>query len=237
MSGKHLALKVSYRLKFAYTQKTWKSYKNMFCLFLAFCFYFHLKFKPIHVNSVLMFIEYLIENGLQPASVRNYITAVAMYCKWLNLQVEAFYDTRVNLMFKALARSIYKPPTFKAVFHPHDLEKIIKMCTKFQYPLIFQTLYIFAYFGFLRIFNLVPPSVRTFNIKKHLARGDVFPVSDTLILLVKWSKTLQASNQGSYIVLPTLTNTSICPFYHFTLLQQFHPTSTNSPCFPQIPLW
>ena len=108
-------------------------------------------------------------------------------------------------MFRALNNS----PKFKGILQIQDLANILNACKKFAYPLLFQTLYLFAFFGFFRISNLVPTSTVVYNLAKHLSRNDVFVVSDGLVVLVKWSKTMQASNQGSYVILPRFNRAAL----------------------------
>ena len=52
-----------------------------------------------------------------------------------------------------------------------------------------------------------------------------------LILILKWTKTLQSANQGTYIVLPRLKNPLLCPWQNFHKLNYLYPVSKNSPCF------
>ena len=52
-----------------------------------------------------------------------------------------------------------------------------------------------------------------------------------LTVLVKWSKTLQATNQGSYIVLPCINNSHICPWHNFQVFTSMYPVGHNAPCF------
>ena len=54
---------------------------------------------------------------------------------------------------------------------------------------------------------------------------------DDLVILVKWSKTLQATNQGSYILLPKLDVSAICPWQRFMAMNKKFPVHQNSPCF------
>ena len=68
------------------------------------------------VEVVLMFMEMLVSNGLQPSTVRNYITAVACYSKWMHLPTEVFYHEKVNLMLKAIERSVHRPPLLRPFF-------------------------------------------------------------------------------------------------------------------------
>ena len=101
-----------------------------------------------------------------------------------------------------MKKTVHRQPWFKAVFTVQHLHEILKRCDFLPCPNAYKIIYLFAYFGFLRISNLVPLSKNTFSTRKHLCRAHVIVNPQDLVVLIKWSKTLQASNQGSYIVLP-----------------------------------
>ena len=67
-----------------------------------------------------------------------------------------------------------------------------------------------------------------------MCRGDVPPNKDNLVIVVKWSKTLQAPQQGSYIILPRLKDHRICPAFNFQRMCNLYPISVNSPCFSTL---
>ena len=178
-----------------------------------------------------MFIEVLAGSNLKTGSVRNYVSAIATVLKWLNLPYQYCTHGKVSLMFRALDRSVTTVPVFKPIFHLDDIEKIMIACQRLPSPQLYKTLYSFAYFGFFRISNLVPTSLKSFHVSKHLCRGDIIIMPEYLVILVKWSKTLQASNQGSYIVIPKVQNSSICPYRLYLQLQCMAPAFNNAPCF------
>ena len=62
--------------------------------------------------------------------------------------------------------------------------------------------------------------------------------SSYAIFLVKWSKSLQASNQGSFIILPHLQNSSLCPLTSFIEMHKAYPVSDNATlfCIDQSPV-
>ena len=82
----------------------------------------------------------------------------------------------------------------------------------FPTPLDSKPFIFICLFGYFRISNLLAPSRLTFDIKKQLCRGDMLVKGNNPIVIVKWSKTLQASNQGLFIILPQLNNLLLCPF-------------------------
>ena len=218
-------------LRSAYSKKTWISYKNMFLTFLAFCVWANVDVAHVSVNMVLMFVKFLHENGLKIATIRNYISAIVTYAKWLGLDTQSFLHFKIPLMFKALQKMVVDIPKFKGIFQVTELRDIIKTCEKFEHPLQFKAIYLMAFFGFFRISNLVPSATTQFDLKKHLARADVLESSDGLVVILKWSKTIQSTNQGTYVILPRLSNPFLCPTHNFLQYSRTYPLPSTSPCF------
>ena len=203
----------------------------MFFVFLTFCCQIGVDVIEVNEQHAIMFMEYLANKNLAVSSIRNYVSAVVMYFKWFSLQFEIFSHHKVTMMFKALERSIKRTPKFKGIFHLQDLGNILQLCDNFPLSQMYKCLYLLAYFGFLRISNLVPSSSKKFSISKHLCRADILVQNTDMIVIVKWSKTLQATNQGSYIVLPRLENQLLCPCKNFERMHSAFPTLPNAPCF------
>ena len=76
---------------------------------------------------------------------------------------------------------------------------------------IFKCVYLLSFYSFLRMSNLVPHSISDFSPLKHLARGDVIFKSNKVILLLKWSKTMQSNNEIKLIHVPRIPRSSVCP--------------------------
>ena len=74
------------------------------------------------------------------------------------------------LMLKALERTISKTPKFKPVFEIQQIIRIVQECDNWPYSQVYKTLYVMAYFGFLRISNMVPVSWKMFLLKAFVQR-------------------------------------------------------------------
>ena len=122
-----------------------------------------------------------------------------------------FSHFRVSLMLKGLEKSVFNSPKFKGLFQISDLCNIIETYDKLSHPQIF------AFFIYFRSSNLVSPSTNQFDPWKHLYCGDVILNGDCVIVIVKWSKTLQTSKQDSYLILLKLRNHQLCPYHNFNL--------------------
>ena len=181
--------------------------------------------------TIISFIEFLAHNNLAFPSIANFITAIRSQSKWLNIPIHSLDHPRVQLMMRAIKNSLSKPPKFKSVFDIPTLHSILLACASFPDPSVFIAIYLLAFFGFFRISNRVPSSKLSFNKKFHLCRGDVIFHGDTAIVLVKWSKTLQNPDQGSYIIIPNLGRSPLCPVSAIQTMIKNYPMQDNQPMF------
>ena len=215
---------------FGYANKTWLAYQMMFKLFMAFCFFIGKNFCDSEYKTVLLYIEFLVYNGLKHASIVNHISAVRSYGKWLDLDMSHLNHFKVTLMLKAVANSVKHPPKFKGIFDVNMLERIILTCNVFPHAKVYKSIYLLAFFGFLRISNLVPSSVKKFDWTKQLCREDVLLQSHQAVVILKWSKTMQATNQGSFIIIPRLDNV-LCPMLALKQMYVAYKSWSNGPLF------
>ena len=89
----------------------------------------------------------------------------------------------------------------------------------------FKAIYTLAVFSFLRLSNLVPHARNAFSPYYQLARGDVIFAPPGLLLLIKWSKTIQAKNAVKILKIPDLGANPIRNAMSIT------PGASNSPLF------
>ena len=142
-----------------------------------------------------------------------------------------FDHTNAKLILKAVAVSIGNPPKFKGIFDISTLFQIILSFSALLHPLVFKSLYLLAFLGFLRNSNLLPSSRLSFDLKKQLCRGEVIIEVNYAIILLKWSKTLQASNQESFIMIPQLGKSPLCPVKSLMEMQKAYPANDNDSLF------
>ena len=203
----------------------------MFVTYLAFCEFIAADFLSPDISIWLTFIEFLVFNGLKAASINNYISAIKTLFKWFNLNMEIFVHPKLKLMLRAVEVSVRRPAIQKSIFDVNMVEKIIVACEVLPLPSVFRTIYLFPFFGFFRISNLAPSSKRDFKITKHLCRGDVLFHGNFLIVIVKWSKTLQSAKKGTYVILPELTGSRLCPVSALCAMLLQFPATNNAPLF------
>ena len=174
-------------------------------------------------------MEYLVQNGLSTNVVNNYLSAIRHKCKLLNIKNTGLYDPRIMLYQKSLTINRQHTPKFKGVFDLQTLQKISKACNCLILPELYRTVFLFAYFGFIRISNLTPSSVATFDSTRHFTRADIIFQPPGIHLIQRWSKTNQTRANPHIIQLPSLNNTWLCPVRAANSLLQKYPLPQSYP--------
>ena len=111
------------------------------------------------------------------------------------------------------------------------LQQIVAISQTMDNPLLFRTLYLFTFFSFLRLSNILPHSVQKFDPTRHLTRGDIIFSEKFCTVIVKWTKTLQNCNQMATITIPSLGESPLCPVKALTDMFQELPADKKSPLF------
>ena len=144
---------------------------------------------------------------------------------------ESFRDQRIQLYLKALKLNAPFQPTIRPTLDIQKLQSLLKYCDSVPHSIIFKPLYLTCFFSFLRLSNILPHSVATFDCTRHLARGDFIKSGEGAVLLLKWSKTIQDRKSTVTIPLPSLGSSPLCPIRALDLMIQNIPADPNHPLF------
>ena len=99
-------------------------------------------------------------------------------------------------------------------------------------PLIFRSLYRTCFFSFLRLSNILPHTIHSFDLTRQLARGDFIMQVQGGLLLIKWSKTIQNCRDTVTLPLPFLGSPPpLCPITALTTMIHVFPGEPNDPLF------
>ena len=114
-------------------------------------------------------------------------------------------------------------PIIRAAIDISLLTSIIQQCDHLQFPPIFKALYLTCIFSFLRLSNLLPDSVASLDISKHMTYGDVIFSTQGAVLLIKRSKTIQDRTTMVTLPLPHPGASTICPITALQLMYYSYP--------------
>ena len=161
----------------------------------------------------------------------NYLSAVKTKLSNFGFNTGCFHDSRIKVYTKAIRRNAPFKPSIQTIIDVNMLHKLAKHCDNMYMGIIFKAAILTSFFSFLRISNLVPHSISTFDHMKQLARADVIFAPPGAHIIIKWSKTLQFRNKIKVIKIPSLGNSSICPVAALKAMLKLYKGSSNSPLF------
>ena len=209
---------------------TARAYHSSFYTFLQFCSY-HNYHNYGDVTLILAFLRFLQYNNLSRQSIQNYLCAIRHKFIMYDLNIEPLNHPKVALLLRSI--SINRPLALKmqGIIDINLLTDMVNACQILQFPLLFKSIYLTAFFVFLRISNLAPNTVKEFDVTRHLAKGDVILGSPGAHIIIKWAKCMQDRNQFQVVQIPVLKNVNLCPVTALVQLTQLNRGDEQSPLF------
>ena len=176
-------------------------------------------------------MEYLVENGYSSANISNNMAGIRANFIMNGLDTAPFRNDQIAMYHKALKLNIPFTPRKTFLISTDCLRDIVRITKSLPNSDIFVSLYTLAFFSCLRLSNLLPHSVKNFDIHKHLAKGDIILSDKNATLIIKWSKTIQNRRDIATVVVPRLGTSQICPVTPLEKVLEMTPHDDNAPVF------
>ena len=142
-----------------------------------------------------------------------------------NLDTSPFQHQQLQYLYKSIKINRPLQPKNHMYIDIDLLTSWVSLCDAFQDPLVYKTLLL------VRLSNLLPHTVGSFDPTRQLARGDVLFTNEGATLLIKWSKTLQCRTDIRTVIILWLKNSPLCPVTSLYIPFQSQPGSVNQPVF------
>lgn len=193
--------------------------------------FYNVKLAQLKEHHILGFLETLASSELSYPTIVNYLSGLKAAFHKYQLQLALLETKNVNWMLLSMSKNLPYCPRHKGVFSIDQLVAIVRCCDSLPHPLLYRAIFLLAFHGFFRLSNLVPSSQTTFDVTRHLARGDVVSASPGMHILLKWSKTLQKSNNVKTVPLALIPNSRLCPVTALKAMMAAYPAGHNQPMF------
>ena len=171
---------------------------------------------------------------MTPASVRNYLSGVKFLHVAVGYDFPSLKTFAIRITLRGIERLALHCPSRAPPVTPSILLSLVQSsCSPDSSPeyITFSCAFLFAFFLFARVSNIVPFSTRSFDGRKHLCRGDIVSASHGLIVIFKWSKTNQTGSRHLQLPLVAIPNSPLCPVTMFNRMCALTPASSASPAF------
>ena len=224
------------RRRHAFRPGTTSNHRTQAAAFIAFCTRHGLRDIHPTPQTVCWYLEHLTATIRSPRTIRNYVSGLRTWHRRVAGDPHALDSTEVKQMLRALDMTLVHTPSPKLPITQDMLPSLLQACNSLGAvgPAVKVAL-LLGYYGFLRQSNLAPRTPASFDPKRDTCRGDVLFQPPGLIVILKWSKTLQRGEKAHLVPLPARPNHPLCPLAAYQAL--LHHTPTLSPNHPllQVP--
>ena len=128
---------------------------------------------------LLAFMEFLLQNAITSSNIANYKAGLRASFILYNINMAPFQNQQLQYFHKAAKLQIQTFPKTKVNVDEYLLTRIITVCDSLEFPFILKPLYLLAIFSFLRISNILPHAITSFDPTYQL---------NLLILISSFSK-------------------------------------------------
>lgn len=174
-----------------------------------------------------MYIEFLARSFSSPRSVRNYLSGVRLLHNYLGRESPSLDNFNVDLMLRAVDITLPHVPNRRLPITEPMLIELCSLCdSQGVLGLVLKCAILLAFFGFLRQSNLAPKSTRDFDPTRHTCRADVLEHPPGLVIIMKWSKTLQLRASKPHLIpIPSISGHPLCPVRAYRAMIAAVPTT------------
>ena len=165
-------------------------------------------------------------------SIRNYLSGVKLMHLIAGFDFPFLQSYEVRLTLKGIQRTIKHTPNQAPPITPAILSKLVSVIDLDDgKEVTFMCAFLLTFFLFARVSNIVPQVASRFDKVQHLCRGDIFECRAGLLVLFKWSKTIQFGERRFMLPLVRLENSPLCPVAMYLRMIRFYPAPPSAPAF------
>ncbi|KAK3718287.1 hypothetical protein QZH41_010094, partial [Actinostola sp. cb2023] len=181
------------------TKSTYKTHRNTF---LNFCTHMGYQPVPLQHSHLLQYAAFLARI-LKPSSIRSYLNIIGILHKEFGLPNPLLDNWALKSLLTGINRVKGSPPQQKLPITPAILMDIHStLCFTNSLDSSFWAICLVAFFGMFRKSHLVPLSTSKFDPGKQLTKADFKIFSWGILIVIRWSKTIQFREREVKIPIP-----------------------------------
>ena len=212
---------------------TWANKVSHLRSFICFTTAYGVQDFPVQLGVLLRFIALLSRGSMAYESAANIISSVKYFAAIIDPpSVQVFEAVMVTASMKGLKAQLSRPVHQKlpiSVDHLARFHDLLDLADSKH--LACWCAMLLAFFGCLRLSNLVPSSQSDFDPLKHLLRSDIKCVDKLVLVYFKWSKTNQNFKKVSWIPISSVSDPRFNVSLHLKKLLESVKVKSNAPLF------
>ena len=194
--------------------------------YVAFCLTYQIDDLDQSPAQLSAYVEFLLHSGIAAGTVSNFMAGVR----------QALSSYTLGLTLLSLKISFEAPPNRKRPFTLEQVRRLADYCQlRGLLGFTLKLAIVLGFFGLLRISNLVPSTVKSFDPSRHPTQADLTMEEPGLQFAQRWSKNRQTqlpSHVVPRVPIPQLVDD---PLDHVkAMMELFNLTSSATPQEPML---
>ena len=165
---------------------------------------------PTELDTILAFLELLAQSGSRAQTLASYISVLCHFFQLRDLDCKLLPHRKIQLLLKDVSCNTKCAPRFKATLTIDNLVNLAAACGKIKHGPVYKVAYLLAFYTFLRISNVAPPTARAFHVTCHIVSSDLILGWLGAQLILKCGKAMQSVSSHHVVQLPALPSSPIC---------------------------
>ena len=212
------------RQRNALRDSTWRNYLGAFRLSFSFCIRFGFNPLKCDQDTINLFTEMLIEGGQSSRNISNMLTGIKTIFIWTGINLSPINDVQWRRNIKSLDRTLRTQPTLPSSFSINHLIQLVRFFGNKVQWIGLKVFVFLAYFGLLRLSNLVPKTFKDIDKTRNTLLKDVIRTKFGLAIRLRWGKTQQGNNQWNIVPIPRIRKSILCPCKAFLTYRSYFQT-------------
>lgn len=203
----------------SYQPGTLRNIRSQALIYKRFCDFYGFKMFPADAWQLVRYARYIGNTVTSYETVVNYLAGVRRLHELGGFPVPAPSEPNIRHIMRALKQELAHPIRQAEPMTPDMLRAIydhVELGNHFQ--LVCYTALLVGFYLFLRKSNLVPENKSSFDPQKQLTRGDVQIGKNMVLVVIKWSKTIQYKEKELLLPLLPASDITICPVFWLRLM-------------------
>ena len=197
--------------------------------YVAFCLTYQVDDLNPTPTQLSAYVEFLLQSGIAPVTIPNCLSGVRHYLQAAGMSDSSLSSYTLGLTLRSLKIAYDVPPNRKKALTLHNLRQLADYCQlRGLLGFTLKLAILVAFFGLLRVSNLLPPTVSRFDPTRHSTRADLTLEEPGLQFAQKWAKNRQtqlAQQEVPKVPIPQLKDDPLDPVQAMIELYNLTPTA------------
>ena len=204
--------------------------------YVAFCLTYQIDDLDPTPAQLSAYVEFLLQSGIAATTEPNFLSGTRHYLQAAGMSDSVLSSYTLGLTLRSLKIAYETPPNRKRPLTLDQVRRLMDYCQlRGLLGFTLKLAIVLGFFALLRISNLAPPTVATFDPYRHSTRADLTLEAPGLQFAQRWAKNRQVllpDHEVPRIPIPRLQDDPLDPVS--IMVELFNLTSTAAPHEPLL---